>query len=385
MPTLSFSCPKCSKQHDRIKPEMIGHKVKCQCGYVFRIGAKSSKQPGVAEELKRKKAIKQCGALSNARAAGSRNVKKPLSARPQSSPASSPAEAADIVDAIPVSRDRIVEKRVDAFPINEEIFLDDFESVEDLIPSAPAQPRPESEILDAIPIEPVPVPGTPNDPLMQIPAELLAHLPTDASRVRRTLPSNSLPSVAKGHRPTKRTSDQDLDSPIGPICTLALSALGLPVLIWVIWSFAVDAHDANEILNSPGDFPDQVTPGSLKSIFVASLMLCLMNVALAISIITSGVVSIIEWTRRIRIGWATKIATLIAGFLLVSLVLTCIWQVVAVFQFANAIRAMDDQAGQTVENFQVGFEALKIFIRYCLYGIVPLAALVIGIWRNLRP
>jgi hypothetical protein len=58
MPTLSFSCPKCDKQHDRIKPEMVGHKVKCQCGFVFRLGSKADKQAWVADELKRKKALK---------------------------------------------------------------------------------------------------------------------------------------------------------------------------------------------------------------------------------------------------------------------------------------------------------------------------------------
>ena len=37
---------------------MVGHKVRCQCGFVFRIGSKADKQPGVSEKLNRKKAAK---------------------------------------------------------------------------------------------------------------------------------------------------------------------------------------------------------------------------------------------------------------------------------------------------------------------------------------
>jgi len=43
---------------------MAGHKVKCQCGFVFRLGAKKDKQPGVAEDLKRKRAIRERKAAS---------------------------------------------------------------------------------------------------------------------------------------------------------------------------------------------------------------------------------------------------------------------------------------------------------------------------------
>ncbi|MFT5302843.1 MAG: hypothetical protein ACI87E_004033 [Mariniblastus sp.] len=37
---------------------MVGHKVRCRCGFVFRLGDKSDKQAGVADDLKRRKAEK---------------------------------------------------------------------------------------------------------------------------------------------------------------------------------------------------------------------------------------------------------------------------------------------------------------------------------------
>lgn len=43
MATLSFVCPECNRQHDRVRPELAGSKVRCKCGHVFRLGPKSSK------------------------------------------------------------------------------------------------------------------------------------------------------------------------------------------------------------------------------------------------------------------------------------------------------------------------------------------------------
>ena len=37
---------------------MIGHRVKCQCGFVFRVGAKGKKQPGALDEINRIRAAK---------------------------------------------------------------------------------------------------------------------------------------------------------------------------------------------------------------------------------------------------------------------------------------------------------------------------------------
>ena len=45
MATLSFTCPKCQRQHDRVKTEMAGFKVRCQCGHVFRLGPKQEPTP----------------------------------------------------------------------------------------------------------------------------------------------------------------------------------------------------------------------------------------------------------------------------------------------------------------------------------------------------
>ena len=59
MPTLSFACPKCAKTYDRVRPEMVGHKVRCSCGFVFRLGNKESKDPEAAERVRQKHAKKK--------------------------------------------------------------------------------------------------------------------------------------------------------------------------------------------------------------------------------------------------------------------------------------------------------------------------------------
>ena len=55
MPTLSFTCPNCGKQYDRVKHEMIGYRVKCVCGNEFRLGEKKNRLPGVDKKFSSKR------------------------------------------------------------------------------------------------------------------------------------------------------------------------------------------------------------------------------------------------------------------------------------------------------------------------------------------
>lgn len=68
MATLSFSCPKCGKLHERVNSGMVGFKVKCKCGFVFRLGSKADKNEDFGEVIRKKKAMKRRAAEAAASA-----------------------------------------------------------------------------------------------------------------------------------------------------------------------------------------------------------------------------------------------------------------------------------------------------------------------------
>ncbi|MEL7498577.1 MAG: hypothetical protein AAFN77_13275 [Planctomycetota bacterium] len=97
MATLSFACPKCNRKFDRVKPEMAGSKVRCKCGYVFRLGPKKEK-PQTARSIKAKPA-----------------VAKPVAAKPVSAkPVSAKPIAAKPTAAKPVAAKPVVAKPIAA-------------------------------------------------------------------------------------------------------------------------------------------------------------------------------------------------------------------------------------------------------------------------------
>ena len=59
MATLSFSCPKCGKLHERVNSGMVGFKVQCKCGFVFRLGSKDDKNEDFGEVIRKKKELKR--------------------------------------------------------------------------------------------------------------------------------------------------------------------------------------------------------------------------------------------------------------------------------------------------------------------------------------
>ena len=84
---------------------MVGHKVRCQCGFVFRLGPKQEKQPGVAREIRRREKLKQALRAKN-KQAGAAPVRpkevpnpgiiKPVPATPL------PDSQEEIIDGVPL-------------------------------------------------------------------------------------------------------------------------------------------------------------------------------------------------------------------------------------------------------------------------------------------
>lgn len=59
MATLSFSCPQCGKLHERVKSGMVGFKVKCKCGFIFRLGSKEDKNEEFGDIIRKKREMKR--------------------------------------------------------------------------------------------------------------------------------------------------------------------------------------------------------------------------------------------------------------------------------------------------------------------------------------
>jgi hypothetical protein len=394
MATLSFSCPKCDKQHERIKPEMIGHKVQCQCGYVFRIGAKASKKPGVVEELKRKKASKKSGAPADSL----KGTPKSTQPTPMESPArsSSPPQGptkGDVIDAEPLHLHSEYASPVDAVPVDAvPMPIEQGNPLRDSITDNPDQFPLEAQILDAIPIDAGPAPGFQTDRVTQIPEELLAPQPPHVEPGGKSLPRSRPLSVSPPKRPTQRkrrsqrSRSRSLDSPAGPVWTVALSIIGIPVLVWILWRFVENASLAYELMRAnPGTGSSIEQPGGGPTFyFVMLVLMCFMFGALAISLVTSLVVAIIEISQGVHIGWATKLAAIVGGIVLISLLLTCGWQVVNLVRIADSINALSDQIGKSVDTSQVGIMAAKLIGWHLIYAIIPFAIVTTGFCRNLR-
>ena len=55
MSSLTFSCPGCQRQYQRIKTEIRGYRVRCPCGFEFRVGDKSDRVPGIDRKVNRER------------------------------------------------------------------------------------------------------------------------------------------------------------------------------------------------------------------------------------------------------------------------------------------------------------------------------------------
>ena len=149
---------------------MSGHKVRCQCGFVFRLGPKKDKQPGVVEDLKRRRALKERKKVTKENAFDSKPIQAKLVAAD---------EELDLDDLIPAEE-----------PVPREDLLKDFLPKQDKVEpvsDAPAlnTPQVESSQIDSAEIEaddlgapvldaqifeePIPVAPVPEAPIPQAP------------------------------------------------------------------------------------------------------------------------------------------------------------------------------------------------------------------------
>lgn len=381
MASLSFSCPQCKKQHDRIKPEMIGHKVRCQCGYVFRIGAKASKQPGVAEKFKRKKTAKM-GKLSRESKAKPGIANQKSSAVDPEAAFCSGSISDEVIAAIPLDdspKDDDLEEILSVEDASHPAY--DYDSVEDLVAEMHAASEPEDTIMDAIPVGAEAAGGLESDPLMQVPAETLVptSYPPPGKNLQQEPPlaRSRTGSKSKSGWRSRQSSGVDLDSLAGPILTLALACIVIPLAIAFAWEIG-RMFNGYAAVSGRGASRGDVIFGLLTSGLVS-----LMFWGLAVSMVVGSIVSILELTTKDQFRWPNKVTAIIAAVLLVALMLHFGGRLIDTIRMARLAATLGAQLDGR-ERPGITWQFMQVFVVFCQYAIVPVAVIVLSFCRKLN-
>ena len=360
---------------------MVGHKVRCQCGFVFRLGSKADKQAWVANDLKRKKAIKA-------------ESKRKQNEQSKISPRDSTSRKQDAL----AGRGDPDEEVLDAIPIAE--------------PSA-AHPNGSlfenmDEVLDAIPAElisPDPAVQTGSKPLPNALDHLLTSespsqskpdifAPISAGQVPLRPPKATRSAAAKHRRTKSKKRNNALKSPALPIWNLVLTFVGLPVILFLAFVFCRNAFDSYQmasvmnranIMGGVGGADAVLGSGGGATIgLMVAVILALLFLALAASMLTSGIVSILELASSTEIRWATSLASMVASIVIAVLFLTFFWQVYSLLNLVSQKEAIGEQLGRSVDEMKVGRSLVGLGLKYFLFAIVPIAVAITGFARTMK-
>ncbi|MFK7768002.1 MAG: hypothetical protein AB8B55_12335 [Mariniblastus sp.] len=457
MSSLSFSCPKCDKVHEGIKQKMAGHKVRCQCGFVFRLGPKRAKQPGAADDIIRKQKLKAATKISD-------EVIDAIAIH--SDEDISDPNAIEPLDAIPVANDS-QEEIFDGIPVS-----DSPSPARPVAPArdkqapqkqarhkqarhkpaarnqAPSQPRqsapaqqpypgqfPSQAVNQARPgqqappayaapqpphqhqaysppyqnqpyqnqpyqRQPHPSPGYPQqgyphqayptNPLVDVPEFADVQIPQTADNPHLQSRSPLPGTPVQKKRRMRRRNEKHLKSNIGPIWTLILSVIGIPVMIFVVLKFG-EALLLQYRLLGIGD-PTGVLPGggflsvgsNLTVSFILTIIMTIAVVGTTISMIISGVVAIIELTRGVHLGWASKIAAIFATVTVVGLFLMFAVNVFTLFQAVEAMSELSEQLGRKFDTSKLGYAIGRMAGYSFSMAIIPIIVAVTGFARNVK-
>ncbi len=364
---------------------MVGHKVRCQCGFVFRLGPKQEKQPGVAREIRRRKKLKQALRAKN-KQAGAAPVRpkevpnpgiiKPVPATPL------PDSQEEIIDGVPLPTPPKPTSPVPAQPI----------------PTRPAttQPHP-AQPYPGQPPAPQPYPSQPPsgyfqpNPLVNLPefGGAQSALPIDNSSLQNRLPLPGTPPQ-KEKRP-RRKNEKHLNSVAGPTWTLILCLVGIPFMVLIMLKFGLPLYDAYQKLavlnNSNIEQTDGFIGFGLGGSKLAFMLACLVLVALlgtTVALIASGVVAVIELTKGIHIGRASKVAAIFATATIALVFLFFAIQVFNIIQAAESLKELGEQVGREVDTSRIGYAIGKMAGRAIVIAVVPLLIAMLGFARNVK-
>ena len=477
---------------------MAGHKVRCQCGFVFRLGPKTEKQPGFAEDLKRRRAVKErrIATYENAFQLKKPRVAEELLAPVEiEQPGPSVAEEEllkpveidqpqellkpieldeldELLQPIKMEQERqpkpstakktssnnhqpapVVENKtepaeeaIEAKPMVDDLDGDDLLAdnepllADPVVPDPPtpadesdehihtAELEPDESILDAIPISSYQQPDskpprfkqadsvsaldtqqiiaevvTSDDPMANVapnPGQAYNDLLDDqipAMPVAAPMPIAS-PMPLAVSAPTRKLAHQSkrkrkrgevaLASPAGPIASLVVAILGVPIMMFITFFAIRGCWGMISLYNQLAEL-DALSGGSNVNgnVILAILstgLLSTIYAGLTICIIVSAVTAVMELTSSTYIGWAHKLAAIVATAVLVLLFFGYVYRV------GNYIYAMESlkQARQSMgvmgvtSNVSMGPFILKTTLISMGYAVVPLAVAICGFLRG---
>ena len=338
MATLTFQCPKCGKTHDRIKPEMAGFKVRCQCGFVFRLGPKSAKNKQAFEE----------------------KVKEKFNSKSKSSKAAAQSNQDRILRADPI--DLFGDEMLDLIPEG---------SIPEMMVEPPLQEQVKSP--DDPIRRPIPLPDEDSeDPFVSLLPTALPFGGPSKSRKRKS-PLATTPTG--GMVDNLGTRSKRSKSPMaGPIWTIVLSSLGSLLMLANIRLVFIEALIRQ--------FAALKIATSLSVVIGTAIMTITLvfAVALTIFLIVSGIVAIIELTTRTHRGWAIRWA----GFVSLGM-LGCLLLVFFNLS-ANLIYAKQllDSNGANINDAQTYTAIVRTGFVMLFCALVPAATAITGISRNFQ-
>jgi hypothetical protein len=242
----------------------------------------------------------------------------------------------------------------------------------------------QGDILDAIPVE------TESEEVLEIPP--LDQMPEDLTAVahstplEQTVPDAPLPGwSSRGSRskfkPTgQRFRGMQLDSRAGPVLTLMLACLVIPMAAVLAWDLGDTAGDYFGIMGMARGSRMATSQWSITFGFLSFGLVCLLFAALAISTSMIAIVTIIEWTSKTQIAWPNKAATIVASALLVALVL------LFAGRLYDTIRILNTFGEQMAGRDQPGIvkQLFAVFIAFCQHAILPMAVIVLSFLRTLN-
>ena len=413
MPTLSFSCPKCGKEHSRIKPEMSGHKVRCQCGFVFRLGSKTEKQPGVAEDLKRRRALKERKTALKANVFF--DLDKPFNGNDSVEPAEvSPddlfAPPAKRVGFSDVKSDHAVLSDASVLEPEPEVFqaedpqlelsvpVEAISEIDDALPVAEPikkerfrQPF-DDVILDVIPSEDelltaefISTPTNASTPVASIPNAQssspfkIDHVfePVIPAGQSIALPQSSGLPVAppRTKSKTKRRRGQSIQSTAGPIVSLVLALVAIPygILVVILNTMGLmSLIDLNMAMSKLGQSTSFIFP------MIMTGASGLVAIGFTCAVVAAGIAAIIELSKGNRITLPNRILGIISAIMVLGIFVSFVYKA---YNVSNSIGTLNNFGRSVSAERQVGV-MIGMVLASIAMAIIPIAAAIVGFMRS---
>jgi hypothetical protein len=349
METLSFSCPNCNKVYSRVKPEMVGNKVRCACGFVFRLGTKNEKNDEFAKTLKQRLAAKE---------------RKSEMHRKSNAGLSAPSNS-NRLDDLDLSREPAMQDELFA-PNSPPASSHHSTSQSESTPAGSASPT----AFDDLQVESFQTNSAKhtNNPMVELLDEAL---PDEVNeRVERGFfPPPKAPRSERSQKTVIEEGDE-LESWGGPIWAILLSLVALLPLGSTIGKFVFLAVDS---VQRAFDRGAAGTAEIAEMIATGFLTLCFL--ALLISTFVLIGISVTEIVQSRRIRWSSRLTAVLAATCIMSV---CLYFILTCFTAIEIANDPDDPIGAPIA---AGLTIGKFGLCFSV-SITPLALAITSFIRS---